>query len=127
MTRIFGNAIGKQGQRSYNRLRLGVPAVLVLPHEQRQCVIDDVSVSGARVRSDGPIRSDLSAELRFDRHRLFCTVSWSRGNQAGLRFADQLDQGDMQRLLWIVDNREQWELQRLTIGARSWTAGGGPT
>lgn len=123
MARLFGNAIGKQGQRSYTRLRLGIPAMLVLPHEHRQCVIDDVSVSGARVRSDGPIRCDLSAELRFDRHRLFCTVTWSRGNQAGLSFADYLEQGDMQRLLWIVDNREQWEQQRQSLGARSWAAG----
>jgi hypothetical protein len=122
MARLFGNASVKQGQRSYNRLKLGVPAVLVLAHGRVNCLLDDVSVSGAKVRTETPIAQGQSAELLFDRHRVFCAVSWSRAGQAGLSFVDPLAQSDMQRLLWIAENREQWEAQRETIGARAWSS-----
>jgi hypothetical protein len=122
MARLFGNAIGKQGQRSLNRLKLGLPAVLMLAHGRVACILEDISASGARVRTDGTISQGQSAELQFDRHRMFATVSWTRGGVAGLRFADQLDTSEMKRLLWIVENREQWESQRAVNGARAWAA-----
>jgi hypothetical protein len=124
MARLFGNAIGKQGQRSFNRLRLGVPAVLVLAHGRINCLIDDISANGAKVRSETPISLGQSAELVFDRHRAFCSVTWSRGGQCGLRFIDPLGPDDMKRLLWITENREQWEAQRETLGARAWATPG---
>lgn len=125
MARIFGNANVKQGQRSYNRLKLGVPAVLVLAHGRVNCLLDDVSVSGAKVRTQTAVSKGQSAELMFDRHRVFCTVNWSRAGEAGLSFVDPMGQADMQRLLWIVENREEWEAERETIGARDWAANRG--
>jgi hypothetical protein len=123
MARIFGNAQVAQGKRSFTRLRLNVPATLVLPHGRHACTIDNVSVSGARVRCDVPLRVGNSLELRFDRHCMFATVSWTRGIQAGLAFSDYLDQDAMRRLLWIVENRNDWDAQREANGARSWSSG----
>jgi hypothetical protein len=123
MTRVFGTAKVAQGNRSFRRLALGVPAVLVLPHGHQPCTLDDVSASGARVSSDVLLRKDSVVEVRFDRHRLFGTVSWVRGARAGIRFDRPLDMTEMRRLLWVHENREAWEAQRETIGARSWSSG----
>lgn len=122
MARIFGKANGMQGQRALNRLKLGIPAVLVLAHGRISCVLENVSASGARVRCDSTISSGQSAELLFDRHRMFSTVTWARGGAAGLTFAGQLAPDEMRRLLWIVENRQQWEAQRHATGAREWSA-----
>lgn len=123
MARVFGKANIAQGKRRFTRLRLNVPAMLVLAHGRHACVVDDVSVSGARVRCEVPLRPGSAVEIRFDRHCMFGTVTWTRGVQAGLAFASYVDESEMRRLLWIVENRDQWELQRHSITARSWSSG----
>lgn len=62
---MFGKALTarRPGNRFANRLRLGVPAGLVLTHKSRRCLIDDVSSTGARLRVEEPIAPGRGAML----------------------------------------------------------------
>jgi len=117
--KMFGNAkLGRQGKRSYTRLRLGIPAGLILTHEVRSCLIDNVSCSGAQVRTEIPLRPGSQVMLKLPRHDALCIVTWTRGIQCGLRFDRMLSTSTMERLRWIANNpvahqRQQWSSARI--------------
>lgn len=111
------------GNRHYNRLRLGVPASLVLPHGAQACLIDDISCTGARLRIDRPLAARQSAELVFHELRLFAAVRWVRGNECGLEFDHPLDAEDMQGMLWITQHRDVYDRICQTGHAMDWAEG----
>jgi PilZ domain len=111
------------GSRHFNRLGLGVPATLVLTHETRPCLIDDISCTGARLRITRPLSERQAAELVFHELRLFATVMWLRGGECGLQFAVPLELEDMQGMLWITENRALYERICQTGHASDWSAG----
>lgn len=112
-----------QGHRHFNRLQLGVPATLVLTHESRKCLIDDISSTGARLRIDHPLAERQSLILSFHELKLFSTVMWVRGRECGLRFDQPLELEDMQGMLWIKENRALYDRICQTGHAMDWTDG----
>ena len=99
----------QQGQRSLNRLRLGLSASLILTHERRACTIENVSSSGACLRVEQPVAKGKTAVLCFHLLRIYAVVIWSRDTLCGLRFETPLNLEDMQGFLWITQNREEYE------------------
>lgn len=116
-------SVPQQGNRYGNRLRLGAQASLILTHETRSCLIDDVSARGARVRVLQPLAKGLTAILAFHELRIYCTAAWSRNGESGLRFESEMPKEDMQGFLWIVQNREQYDRICLESRAADWFAG----
>jgi hypothetical protein len=98
-----------QGHRSFNRLRLGLPASLVLTHERRSCVLENISAAGACVRCEEPVPKGTTTVLCFHLLRAYAIAIWSRENLCGLRFDKLLELEDMQGFLWITQNREEYE------------------
>ena len=94
------------GHRGFNRLALGVPAQLQLTHELRECLLDDISTTGARLRIKRPLAVRQSAMLSFHELQLFTTIMWCKGAHCGVRFETPLDLEHMQGMLWITENRE---------------------
>lgn len=123
MTKLFGNSLGKQGQRGNTRLMLGVPGLLILPHGTQSCLIDDISASGARVRCDAAMSKDGAGELKFGDVRHFCSIAWVRSGGAGLRFDRRLSLEDMEHFRWIAGHKDEWQAENLTAAARDWTFG----
>jgi hypothetical protein len=112
-----------QGQRNANRLRLGVPATLALSHQQMQCLLDDISTIGARLRVNGSVTKGATARVDFHELHMFGTVVWVRGNECGIRLHTPLDPEDMQGMLWITQNREAYEKLTRNAHAAEWTQG----
>lgn len=111
------------GNRSFNRLRLGVPATLVLTHGAQGCLIDDISCTGTRLRSQRPLTIGQTAVLSFHELRLFSTVRWAAGRDCGLHFDRPLDLEDMQGMLWITENRALYERLCQAGHAMDWADG----
>jgi hypothetical protein len=99
----------QQGQRSFNRLRLSVPASLILTHERSPCILENISSTGACIRVERPIAKGSTAVLCFHLLRIYAVVIWSRDKLCGLRFESPVEREDMQGFLWIVQNREEYE------------------
>lgn len=113
----------RQGSRHFNRLRLGAPASLVLTHQTRTCLIDDISRTGARLRIQQVVTERQSAILVFHELQLFSRVMWCRGNECGLHFDTALDPEDMQGMLWIKENRELYDRICNQAHALEWIEG----
>ena len=111
------------GQRNFNRLRLGARASLVLIHETKRCLIDDISTSGVRLRIAYALHPGTTAQLTFHELRVYATVMWCHNGECGLRFETPLDLEDMQGMLWITENRELYARICNEAHALSWSEG----
>ena len=113
----------RHGNRHSNRLRLAVPASLVLTHQTCPCLIDDISSTGARLRIAQPWAERRTLILVFHELRLFATVMWSRDGECGLRFDEPLEREDMEGMLWIRENRAVYDRICQTGRAMDWSMG----
>lgn len=111
------------GHRHGNRLRLGVPAQLQLTHETCKCLLDDISVSGARLRIAQPLSPNQTAVLTFHELKVYALVKWCKGGACGLQFEQPLELEDMQGMLWITENRELYERICNEAHALAWAEG----
>lgn len=102
---------------------MDVTASLVLTHETRTCLLINISASGARVRMSKPLSVGSTAIFTFHLLRLYCTVVWSRGEECGLSFDRQIEQEDMEGMLWITQNREQYERINQESRVADWADG----
>lgn len=111
------------GQRSFNRLRLGGQASLVLVHETNHCLIDDISTSGARLRVGFALRPNQTTQLVFHELRVYAVVMWCKNGECGLRFEQPLNLEDMQGMLWITENRDLYARICNEAHALAWAEG----
>ena len=111
------------GKRAANRLRLGVPAGLMLTHRTRRCLIDDISATGARIRVEDRLVPGRTAMLCFHELRLYGTIMWCHAGEAGMRFDRKLPQEDMEGFLWIVSNPKTYARLCRESGANDWSMG----
>lgn len=100
-----------------------MPASLVLTHGTLDCLIDDISCTGARLRFKGALAGGQTAQLVFHELRLFGLIRWAAGGDCGLEFDRPLDPEDMQGMLWITQNRALYDRLRETGHARDWADG----
>lgn len=112
-----------QGNRYGNRLRLGVPAGLVMTYRTRRCLLDDISSTGARIRVEEPLVRGRIVMLQFHELRLCCSVIWCRNGECGLRFDKKLAQEDMKGFLWILQHPKAYRRICQESGVRDWSAG----
>nr|WP_074428304.1 PilZ domain-containing protein [Tsuneonella dongtanensis] len=113
----------RSGQRCANRLRLGVPAGLLLTHRTHRCLIDDISSTGARIRVEQEIAVGRTAMLQFHRLRLYGSVIWYGDGECGIRFDRKMEAEDIEGFLWIVQNPEAYERLCRESGGHDWAMG----
>lgn len=106
-----------------NRLRLGVPAGLVLTHRSLRCLIDDVSMTGVRIRVDEALDNGRTVMLQFHQLRLYGSVRWYRAGECGIRFDRALPREDVEGFLWIVRNPQAYARICKESGANDWAVG----
>ena len=114
---------GKQGNRSGNRLKLALAGQLELTTGTIGCTVENVSRTGARLVIASPPSRGCPVILHVAERRMFAIVTWTRSGQCALRFDDPVSLEDMQRLLWITENREQYERERQSSAAKEWSVG----
>lgn len=113
------------GKRAANRLRLGVPAGLVLTHRTQRCLIDDISATGVHIRVEDRLVPGRTAMLCFHELRLYGTIMWCRSGECGIRFDRKLPQEDMEGFLWIVRHPKSYARLCRESGANDWSMGRG--
>lgn len=74
------------GRRANARLRLHVPAELVLTDGQTRCLLDDISRTGAQVTVPRTVFRGSDAVLRCGALECFGEIVWVSGNHCGLLF-----------------------------------------
>ena len=80
------------GRRANARLRLHVPAELVLTDGNARCLLDDISRTGAHVTVPRTVFRGSDAVLRCGGLECFGEIVWVSGNHCGLLFDRPLAQ-----------------------------------
>lgn len=83
----FPNASALTGRRTASRVRLYVPAEVILLSGLKACWLEDISQYGARVTLTTPLpRPGAGIVLQVDSLDVFGTVVWAEGQRVGLVF-----------------------------------------
>jgi hypothetical protein len=75
-----------QERRQAERSELACPARLKTAYSSWQGQLTDISVSGARFRTEQPPRQGVPALLQWDSHETMCEIIWTGTGECGVRF-----------------------------------------
>lgn len=78
------------GRRGKARLRTQMAGELLLPYGRSQCLVLDLSQTGAQLELPDPPRAGADAILYWNGFELFGTVRWAGERQCGVSFDDTL-------------------------------------
>ncbi|OYX96092.1 MAG: hypothetical protein B7Y74_02370 [Novosphingobium sp. 35-62-5] len=125
-SRTFGtrSAAVVSGRRADARVRLHLPARLVLLSGTQQCFLEDISVTGAAIiPQDGLPDAGVSGILMCEHVEAFGMIRWARHGQCGLMFDEKLPLAQVVSLRHIADSFETNERERNMERARAWVQG----
>lgn len=116
----------KSNRRRRSRARLGVRARLELLEGPVSCIIENLSVGGARLRSDSALKLGQAGILKilgFHDLDAFGEIVWAARRRYGFRFDEPLDENTV-----ILTRRQTPQLlaRDRNLGrtiARDWVAG----
>lgn len=114
----------RAGRRANARLRLNVPATLILVKGTIRCLLDDLSRTGAAITPQGSLPCPgTSAVLRCQHIDVFANVVWTRFGRCGLHFDEKLPMDDVIALRRFADDIESYERNLSEQRTRDWVAG----
>ena len=111
------------GRRAYQRLRLGMPAELILTSGRYHCQLDDLSTRGAKVTVQAPPRALASAFLRWPGGEAFGLIVWSVGSRCGLQFDEALTPDAVFAARRAQENKKRQQDDECRTFAKNWTNG----
>lgn len=83
------------GRRGNPRLRLQLPAQLITLDGQGPAILENVSATGARIRTSLTLRPGGSCILRLPSLELLADVAWCAGDRCGLTLERELTQQEL--------------------------------
>jgi hypothetical protein len=114
---------GRIGRRANPRVRLGIPARLLLLGSNARCLLDNLSRSGARLTLDNPPRPSESAVLQCEGLEAFCTVVRVEGRVCAVRFMPALDERNVCGMRSVADHYAEHMREAIEGRARDWITG----
>lgn len=111
------------GRRGNSRLRLHVPALLVLVDGRARCLLDDISRTGARLAIARPVIVGEDAVLRCGAIECFGRIVWAEADACGLEFDEPLDKATLLGMREVGDHIAEAEIEQRRRMAREWVAG----
>lgn len=118
------HSVASRGRRAKPRLRLGLPARLMLLAGNSPCVVEDISETGARVAVRHPVTRGADAVLYLLDLECFGAISWQDGASCGIEFETPLPSTAIVSLRQKLDHWEHDQLQSSRQTARTWAEGG---
>jgi PilZ domain len=113
----------KIGRRANARVRLGIPGKLLLLGSNADCLIDNLSRSGARLSMPEPPGTGECAILQCDGLEAFCTVIRVEARACAVAFTPPLDQRNVCAMRTLADHYAEHLRTRIEGRARDWISG----
>ncbi len=114
---------GQIGRRASARVRLGIPAKLLLLGRNARCLLDNLSCHGALLTMDEPPRSGDSAVLQCEELEAFCAVTRVEGRTCAVQFLPALDQQNVSGMRSVADHYAEHMREEIEDHARNWVVG----
>lgn len=115
------------GRRNAPRLRLSVPAKFVSLYGTHNCILVDLSCSGAQVGLEQPLDVNETGFLQVAKLELFCDVvrkaQGPNGGVNGLLFDPPLKDQDVLDMRAFAESYQVDEFQWLRSQAKKWVTG----
>lgn len=113
----------KTGRRSAPRLRLSLPARLVAVERTHQCILLNLSRTGAQVAILESLREGEGAVLKCGKIDEFVLVTRSEFGQNALSFENEISDELVLHIRRYHENFEERERRTLVETARKWVSG----
>lgn len=110
-------------RRTVGRALLAFPCKLELPEGSFKCVLEDLSLSGARINCDHKIESKRQAWLIFDRFKAFGTITWSHGLEYGIEFESHIPKYIILEMQEHAVDLEAYDRQHGMLAAKDYVIG----
>jgi hypothetical protein len=108
------------GRRANPRVRLYIPATVLLLQGKQNCLLDDLSQAGARVTLAGRLPGvGAGVVLCATGLDVFGTVIWSQGTRFGIQFEEALPLHDVVNVRHHADARASQEAANTRRHGRS--------
>jgi len=111
------------GRRRHARARLAIPARLTTIGETLSCVIEDVSISGARVACPRALALGTRCIVECDIECLFGHVVRAQGERCAIELIEPLTREQVVALRRFSDSLPRREREELREAARAWALG----
>lgn len=115
------------GRRATPRVRLYIPATVLLLHGKENCLLDDLSQQGARVTIAAKLPSvGAGVVLNTKGLDVFGNVIWAQGVRFGIQFEEPLPLHDVVNVRHYADAHADHERALLRRNARTFVQGRPP-
>ncbi len=104
---------------------LAFPGKLALSDGNFDCIVEDLSLGGARITCFRAITPDREAWLKFDRFTVFGTISWRDGNDYGVAFEEPLPKRVILEMRENAADISGYEKRQATLAAKGHVIGDG--
>ena len=106
-----------------SRARLGIGARLMLMEGVVPCRIDNLSIGGARLQLDVPLKLGCPGILTIHDTEAFGEVVWQSRGRAGFKFDELLEDSEVVRLRYLAPKILLNESNHVEIFAQQWVEG----
>lgn len=114
---------GTVGRRSAARLRMGIPATLLLLTGTHRGTLLDLSCTGARLLIEPILRVGADAVLQAPGFEAFGTLVWCEQGRVGMRFDRPLREDWMIAMRDYIDTFPERTRETMLRSAREWVSG----
>ena len=110
-------------RRAASRLRLHLPARLILIDRNVECVLENISQTGARLVTSKPPKIGEFGRFRCDLIDQYFDTVWADGSRIGVHFDEPLSSNDLVDFRRFIDTFPDLQRRELMHQARRWVAG----
>lgn len=109
--------------RRDGRAPLSFPCSVMLSDGKFPCELLNLSLGGARIRTDRTLETGRTLWISLDEYQAFATVTWGKDGEYGLAFEDRLPKVIVMQMQGFSVNREEYEAAQSERAARNWALG----
>ena len=110
-------------RRTVGRALLSFPCKLELSEGNFKCVLEDLSLSGARINCSRKIEPGRQAWLIFDRFKVFGTITRCDGLEYGMEFEEHIPKGILLEMRKHAVDLEAYGRQHGMVAAKNYVIG----
>ena len=112
-------------RRTAGRAHLAFPSKLALSEGDFKCLLEDLSLGGARISCDRKIECGREIWLGFDRYKLFGTITWVHGREYGIEFDERIPKSIILEMQGYAADYEAYDEHQGMVAARAYVVGEG--
>ncbi len=112
-----------EARRSVSRLRVNLPARIILLDRTIPCVLENVSQLGARLMVEKPPKLGEFGIMQCEMLDCYFDIVWQSGRRIGVAFDQPIEQSVLIALREFNDTFSERQRNEIKALARSWVTG----